>query len=158
MDGMEAQRSVNRGSIRSATSVGTILQDLALLLRTKHIYASIGRIKGADNTMSDDASRLTHLPNWMFLHHFALAFPQKKPWRLLTLLSRCRWQLTSMLHIKCCRMYYQPLCNKRTLLLGANTANSANGWSSHTTSIVLGTFYLSSRYLPSACAPAFWQT
>ena len=83
MDGMSTQGWANKGSIVSATSVVTILQDLALLMRTKHIYASIGRIKGADNTISDDASRLTHLPNWMFLHHFALAFPQKKPWRLI---------------------------------------------------------------------------
>ena len=90
MDNMAAQRWSNRFSISSATAVGTILQNISLLTRTHQIYASAGRTKGADNTMADFTSRLTHLHERMFLRHFTLTFSQKNSWRLLTcLLAFC---------------------------------------------------------------------
>ena len=82
VDNKLVQGWTNRGIIISATAVGHILRDLDLLAQSKQIYASVGRIKGAGNTMADSASRLTHIPNRMFLRHFALTLPHKKSWRM----------------------------------------------------------------------------
>ena len=97
VDNIAAQGCSNRGSVITATAVGTILRDLTLLTHTHHIYSSIQQIKGADNTMADTTSILTHLSDRISLQYFALTFPQKNPWRLLTLLSGCSWWLTSIL-------------------------------------------------------------
>ena len=85
VDNTAAQGWDNRGSVSSATAVGPILRDLALLKRTHKIYSSVKRIAGVDNNMDDAASRLTHLTDNMFLRHFFLTFPQRKPWRMITL-------------------------------------------------------------------------
>ena len=62
-----------------AMAVCPILWYLALLKNINQIYASVGQIKGADNNMNYATLRLTHLPGRMFLPHFDLTFPQKKP-------------------------------------------------------------------------------
>ena len=92
----------------------------------------------------------------MFLRHFALTFPQKNPWRLLTLPSACKRRLTSTLHSKCCHMAFPPQSSRKTQPPGANGASSVNGWESQPTFKASEIPSLSSRYLPSACAPAFW--
>ena len=61
VDNMMAQRWANRGSVSTASSVGTTLWELYLAARRKHIYAFIGRVPGEDNKMADAASWLTHL-------------------------------------------------------------------------------------------------
>ena len=96
----------NRGSVESATEVGPIQQDLACMASTHQIYTSVGWIKGSENTMADAASRPTQLPSRMFLTHSSLTFLQKNPWRLLTLPSGCRRELTSILHSKRCHVDY----------------------------------------------------
>ena len=138
VDNTVAQGWTKYGSVSSATVIGPILRDIALMTRTHNIYSSARSITGAKNTMADATSRLIHLPDKMFLQHFALTFPQKKPWWLLTLPPGCRWHLTSMLQIKRCHMVFQPPSSKKTPLSGANGASSANGWESHPTSKVWG--------------------
>ena len=128
VDKMAAQGWANRGSVSSATAVGPILPALALLTRTHKIYSSVQRIAAKDNKMADAASILTHLTKKMFLCHFTLTFPQKNPWRLLTLLSGCRQRLTSMLHSKRCHMDSPPQSSKKTPPPGTNGTNSASSW------------------------------
>ena len=92
-----AQGWANRGSVSTASSVGTIMWELSLVDRRQHIHTSVGRVPGEDNKMVDSVLQLTHLPNWKFIFHSRTHFPQCKPWRLLTLPSARRWQLTTML-------------------------------------------------------------
>ena len=100
VDNMAAQGWANRGSVSSETAVGPILRDLNLLICNHKIYSSVQCISGVDNKMSESASKLTQLTDKMFLRHFAFNFPQRKPWRLLALMSGCKRRLTSMLHRK----------------------------------------------------------
>ena len=79
VDNTAVQGWANHGSVSTATAVGPILRDLALLTRTCKIHSSVRRISGTENKMADAASRLTHLTDNMFLLHFALTFPQKNP-------------------------------------------------------------------------------
>ena len=119
----EAQGWSNHRSVRSATAVGPIFQDLSLMMIMHKIYSSVQRISGTDNKMTDVYSRLTHLTDKMFLHNFAL----RKAWRLLTLPSGCRRRLNSMLNRKCCRMASQTQSSKNYITPGTNGASSANG-------------------------------
>ena len=155
MNNTAVQGWSNRGSFRLPMAVGTILKDLVLMTRNYHIYSYVQKIKGTDNTTPDAASRLTHLSDRMFLKHLAINFLQKNPWRMLTLPSGCRRRLDFMMHRKRCRMYSQPPFTRKTLMPGANGANSAYIWESQTTSKVSGIPSLSSIYLPSVCLPAF---
>ena len=104
MENTAAQGWSNQGSVSLETAVSPILRDLALLTHNPKIYSSVQRISGMDNNMADDASRLTHLTDNMFLCHFDLTFPQKILWRLLTLPSGCKRQLTSILNRNLCPM------------------------------------------------------
>ena len=61
VDNMMAQRWANRGSVSTASSVGTTLWELYLSARRKHVYAFIGRVPGEENKVADAASWLTHL-------------------------------------------------------------------------------------------------
>ena len=157
VDNTTAQVWANCGSIRSVMAVGPIIRYLALLTRNHNIYAPVQQIDDTNSKMASSASRLTHLTNKMFLHHFSLTFHQKNPWQLLTLPSGCRRRLTSMLHSKRCGMASQPHSSKKTPTPGANDASSANVWESQPTSKVLAIPYLSSRSSPILCAPAFWK-
>ena len=123
VDNADGKGWYNRGSNSLAMAVGPILWDLNLLTRGIQIYASVGRIKGAYNTMADAASRLTYLTNRMFLRHFALTLPQKNPWQLLPLPSKCKRRMTSMLQIKHYHMDFQPHSTRRTPLYGTNGAH-----------------------------------
>ena len=80
-----AQGWSNRGSVRTASSVGPILRELYSEARPQHIHASVGRILGEDNKMEDAVSWITHLPDWQFLSNSRKHFPQSKTWRLLPL-------------------------------------------------------------------------
>ena len=46
VDNMVAKRWANRGSVSTASSVGTTLWELYLAARRKHIHASTGRVPG----------------------------------------------------------------------------------------------------------------
>ena len=128
VDNTAAQGWANQEGVITATAVGPILQDLVLLTRNHKIYSSVWRISGTDNKMDDAASCLTHLTDKVFLHHFTLTFPQRKPWRLLALPPGCKQRLTSMLHIKRCCVAFPPQSTRKTQRPGANGASSANGW------------------------------
>ena len=156
VDNTPAQGWSRRVSVRSATVVGTILQNLTLMTQSRQIYASISRIKWSDNTIADASSRMNHLPNRIFLSHFTLIFPQKKPWHMLPVPSKCRRRLNSMLHSKCCHVDFKPPYTRRNSPTGANGANSVDSCASQPTSKLLGNLSLSYRYLTSACKPLFW--
>ena len=70
-----AQGWDNRGSFSTASSVGPILLELNLVDRRQHIHASVGRVPGEDNKMTDAASRLTHLPDRKFISHLLTHLP-----------------------------------------------------------------------------------
>ena len=94
---------------------------------THKIYSSVQRTSGAENKMANAASRLTHLTDKTFLRHFELTSPQRKTWRLFTLLSECKRRLTYMLHIKRCSMNSPPQSTRKTPPPGPNGANYASG-------------------------------
>ena len=144
-----------RESVRTAAVVGPILWDLALPIRTHKIHSSVRRISGTDNKMAGAASRLTPLTNNMFLCHFYLIFPHRKPWWMLTLPSECKRRLTSTLHRKRCRVDFLLESARKTQLPGANGASSMNGRESHPTSNTSDIPSVSSRSLQSACTPDF---
>ena len=75
VDNIAAKGWANRGSVSLDMEVRTILRELTLMTRGRNIYASVGHIKGSDNPTTNAASRLIHIPNWVFLHHFELNFP-----------------------------------------------------------------------------------
>ena len=124
VDNTTAQGWANKGSVIWDMAVGPILRDLALITHLKQIDASIGRMKVDNNKMDDATSRPTHVPYRIFFHHFTLTFPQKNPWRLMSLTSESRQQKTSMLHIKRCHNNFMPLSTKRAPLPGANVTSS----------------------------------
>ena len=128
VDNTEAQGWDNRGSVSLATAVHPIIRELTLLTRIHNIYSSVRWIAGANNTMTDAASRLTHITDMMFLQHFSLTFLQKNRWRLITLPLGYRRRLTSMLHRKRCCIDFQSPSSKNTPLPVANGASSSNGW------------------------------
>ena len=104
-----AQGWANRCSVSTASSVGTILWELSLVDRRKHIYASIGRVPRGGNNTADAALRLIHLPDRKFLSHFCTNFPQSKPCCMPPLISACRQKLTTMLDNKqSTRGYREP--------------------------------------------------
>ena len=148
VDNISAQVWANRRSVSTAIAVDPILRDLALLTRIHKIHSSMRRISGTDNKMTDAASRLTHLTDKIFLRHFALTFPQKKPRRLLTLTSGCRRQMTSMLHSKHCHMAFPPQSSRKTEPPGANGTSYANAWKSQTNSKLSEIPPPSSRFSP----------
>ena len=63
-----------------------------------HLF--IYHIPGEDNHMAYVASQLAHLYNFALLAEFCLHSQQSTLWHLLSLLSKCRRKLTSMLHVK----------------------------------------------------------
>ena len=157
VDNKSAQGWYTRGSVISSTAVRHILWDLALLTRSRQIYASVGWIKGTNNTVADYTSRLTHLHDQMFLLHFDLTFSQKKSWQLLPLPYECRRRLASMLHIKCCHVDFQPPSTRSNPPPGTNGANYTDECTSQRTSTVSGTPFHSSISFLVVCVPVFWQ-
>ena len=77
----------NRGRVKTLSSVGPILQEIALLACQWHLYTSIERVRGEGKNMADAASCITHLLYRLLLRHFNLALVQQKPWRLTPLPS-----------------------------------------------------------------------
>ena len=154
-DNTNIQGWAKRVSVISTTEVRPILQDLEFLTWGQQIYDSVGRIKVSDNTMSDSMLILNHLPNWMFLRHFALNFLQKKSWRLLLIPSECRWRLTSVLNRNIFYMDFNPPSSIIIPLHGANGANYAFGCASQPTSKVSEIQSLYCISFPRACALVF---
>ena len=155
IDNTTAQGCANRGSVGTASSAVTMLRELSLEAMSQHIHASVGRVPGEDNKMSDAALRLTHLPYRKFLSHFRSHFPQNKAWRLLPLPSDYKQQLTTMLINNKSPRVSRPPSSIKTLLPGANGGASAAGSKSPQTSKTFRTPFPSSRFSPSASVPDF---
>ena len=153
----ESQVWAKRGSVRTASSIGSILWELSLVDRRQHIHASVGRVPGEDNKMADAASQITHLPYRKFLSHFCTHFPQSKPWHLLPLTSMCRRNLSTMLNNKQSPRVSQQPSSRKMPSPGANGGTSAAGCKSPPTSKTFKTPLLSSRLSPRASVPAFYS-
>lgn len=76
-----------KGSITSAKVASTLLRYQALHQRYHRTVTQHDYIPGPINQLADDASRLQHLSDDDFLHHFDSNYPQKHSWRLWTLPS-----------------------------------------------------------------------
>ena len=155
VDNIAAQVWSNRVSVSTASSVRTMMRELALAARRQHIYDSVGRILGENTKMTDAVLRLTQLPDRKFLSHSHSQFPQNKPWCLHLLPFDYHWQLTTILLNKQSPRFSQPTSSRKTLLPGANGGASAAGRKSPQTSKTLSTPFLYSRFLPSASVPDF---
>ena len=127
VDNIAAQVWSNRVSVSTASSVRTMIRELALAARRQHIHDSVGRIPGEDTKITDAVSRLTQLPDRQFLSHSHSHFPQNKPWCLHLLPSDYNWQLTTILLNKQSPRFSQTPSSRKTLLPGANGGTSAAG-------------------------------
>ena len=145
----------NRGSVSTASSVGPILQELALAERQQHIHASVGHVLGEDNNMADAVVSLTHLPDWKFLSQFCSHFQQSKLWRLLPLTSDYKRQLTTMLLNKQSPRVFWPPSSRKTPPPGTNGDASAASRKYPPTSRTLRTPLPSSKFSPSVSNPDF---
>ena len=123
VDNTVAQVWYNIGSVRSSSDVGPILCDLALFICHRHMYASIGRVKGEYSKMENYVSRLTYLSDSLFIRHFKLTFPHKNYWILLPLPSMHKGHLTSMMQKKRSPKAFHPHSSKITPPSGANGSN-----------------------------------
>ena len=157
VDNTAAQGWANRCRVSSFFAVGPILRELSLLIRQWHLCASMGRVRGEDNKVSNVASRLTHLSDRLLLRYFNLTFPQQNHWRLIPLPSACRRQLTSMLHNKRSLKVSPPQSTIRTTLPGASGASSAFGCTYPPISKASQIPSPFSRSSPSASVPLSWQ-
>ena len=106
--------------------------------------------------MADAASRLTHLLKRQLISHFCTHFLQSKPWVLPPLPSRCKQQLTNMLHNKQSPRGSLPLSAIKTPPPGPNGGASAAGCKSLPTSRILRTPLTSSKFSLSASVPDFY--
>ena len=146
----------NRGSFRTASSVGPIPWELFLVDRRQHILTSVGRVSGEDNKMADAASRLTHLTDRKFISHFRTHFQKSKSWRLLPLPSVCRRNLNTMMYNKQSPRVSPQTSSVKTPPPGTNGGTSAAGCKSPPTSKKFKTPFLSSIFSPSTSVTAFY--
>ena len=98
--------------------------------------------------MVDAASRLTHLPDRKFLSHFRTNFQMSKPWRLITLPSAYRRNLTTMINNKESPIFYLQPCSRSKPQPGANGSASAAVWKSRLVLKALNNQFLFSRFMP----------
>ena len=76
-----------RGSITTTSPTATLLRQAAMHQRF-HRYISLkDYVRGSENMLADDASRLSHLSDVAFLSHFNVTYPQAQPWLLYHLPS-----------------------------------------------------------------------
>ena len=86
-----------KGSTTSVKPVEVLLRHQALHQRFHRHVALHDYIPGDLNRAADDASRLQHLSNRAFLHHFNTHYPQMHSWRLWTPTPAMRSWLISVL-------------------------------------------------------------
>ena len=82
-----------KGAVTSVSAPARLLRLQALHQRRHRYVPRHDFIAGEDNKLADDASRLTHLTDAQFLHHFNTTYPQHLPWQLWT----PPWQLQQLL-------------------------------------------------------------
>ena len=145
----------NRGSVIMASSVGPILQEIALTARRQHIQSSAGNVPGEDNEVADAASRINHLTEWQSLSHFRTHLPQSKPWCIPPLPYVCRQQLTTMLHNKQSPRSSLTLSPRKTPPPGANGGAYSAGRKYPSTPKASNTPFRSSNFFPISSVPDF---
>ena len=120
-DNTPAVSRFHKGAVSSDGAAAQLCQ-LASDHQRAHRYChQTGYLPGDANCMADDASRLQHLTDAAFLHHFNQLYPQERPWRLLRLSSAFASKLTCAL---LCKSPSRPPRPKRTPV---ETGSSTNG-------------------------------
>jgi len=89
-----------RGSVTTTSPTATILRQHAMHQRFHRYLTLKDYVPGPDNTLADDASRLTHLSPEAFLTHFNAVYPQDKPWHLYPLQPSMLSSAISALHTR----------------------------------------------------------
>jgi len=86
--------------------------------------SEVSFINGVENVMADDASRLQHLTDSEFLHHFNSVYPQEMPWTLCQSRPKMITSMTSALQRRgnFKRMLHPP---KNTLALHGAVGNTS---------------------------------
>ena len=99
-DNIPAVSRMSKGAV-SSDRAPAYLCDYASALQREHRYCSVNfYLPGPDNVMSDDASRLQHLSDPVFLAHFEQHYPQSQPWTILALPDSVSSPLLSALRCK----------------------------------------------------------
>ena len=71
-----------KGSTTTSRPAAYLCQISSLCQRCHRYCSEVSFINGVENVMADDASRLQHLTDSQFLHHFNSVYPQETPWTL----------------------------------------------------------------------------
>jgi len=74
-----------RGSITTTSPTATLLRQAAIHQRFHRYIQLKDYVPGRENMLADDASRLSHLSDALFLSHFNVTYPQTQPWLLYRL-------------------------------------------------------------------------
>ena len=151
-----AQGWENRGSIGSASAVGTMLGYISLVARQHYFHYSLRQVPSEYNSMAGADSCITHLFNWIFLMNFRHHFLQNKPCRFLHLPSAFRQQLTDILLNKRFPNVCLNWSTRKTPSPVNNSSGSMDLYTSHHTSKVSTTPSCSYRFFLSVSAPAFY--
>ena len=138
-----------KGSVTSVSLPTHILRLQALHQRQHRYVPRHDYIIGDKNSLADDASRLTHLSDIEFLHHFNTKYPQKLPWRLWTPPPQLTSVLTLLLHNQRCDKAYVPAPTAPPLPIGPCGAPSVMTWPSTPYSPISKTRLPSSKSLLS---------
>ena len=96
-DNMPPVSRVRKGAVTSAGAAAYLCNWACTHQRAQRYHHIAFYIPGEANVMADDASRLQHLTDALFLTHFKQQYPQPTPWKLLHLPSATATELTSML-------------------------------------------------------------
>ena len=136
-----------KGSVTSTSAPARILRLQALHQRRFGYVPRHDFLAGIDNKLADDASRLTHLSDTLFLKYFNDHYPQPLPWRLWTPpleLQRC--VISALLNSRS-RAEYAPALTLPLPITGSDGDLSASVWPSTPYSPILKT---PSRYSKSS--------
>ena len=144
----------NRDSIRKSSDLWPLPRKISLLSCCFQVHFTTCYITGDENYIAYAAYYLTHISYTEFLQHFRYTFPHLMPWRLISLPSKCKRQLISILHKKQYTKDFLPQSTRRAPLYRSNGALYAYGCESPPTSGGSTTKLNFSRYSPSASAMA----
>ena len=152
-----AQVCPNYVSVRLTSAISPIIQEIALEARIHNTHSLIGCITGEGINMANASSQLTHLYELILLDYFRTHFPQRNPWRLIQLTSKCIRKLNIMMHSKSSPKDSTQQSPKKTQRTGNSGTYFAAGSTSPLTSKVLKILYPSSRHFPSICTYEFYM-
>ena len=96
----EAEGWKNWGSVSTNKAVGPLLNEIYILNWHLHVHSFICHTSKEENFMAGSNSRLIHLLESTLLANLCFHFPHTTLWRLIPLPSKCRQNLTSMMHAK----------------------------------------------------------